>query len=68
MLIVRRYKKSRSAGNSFWEYKITFKDVFTNKVKTRRRGGFHTKEEALAAATDLMGYLNLPMKEIHTRG
>jgi hypothetical protein len=67
MLIVRRYKKSRS-GNSFWEYKISYKDVFTNKVKTRRRGGFHTKNEALAAASEMMNYLRLPLKEIYTKG
>jgi uncharacterized protein YllA (UPF0747 family) len=68
LLIVRRYKKSRSAGTSFWEYKITFKDVFTNKIRTRRRGGFHTRDEALAAATDMMGYLRIPVKEIYTKG
>ena len=68
MLIVRRYKKSRSAGISFWEYKISYKDVFTNRVKTRRRGGFHSKEEALAAASEMMAYLRLPIREVYTKG
>jgi Arm domain-containing DNA-binding protein len=67
MMLIRRYKKSRS-GKCYWEYKIKYKDVFTNKYKTRRRGGFHTRDEALAAATEMMGYLNLPLKEIYTKG
>lgn len=67
MMIVRRYKKNRS-GKSYWEYKITFKDVFTGKIKSRRRGGFHTRDEALAAATEMMHYLRLPIKEIFHRG
>jgi hypothetical protein len=67
MLIVRRYKKNRS-GKSYWEYKIKFRDVFTGKIKTRRRGGFQTRDDALAAAGEMMEFLRLPLKEIYTRG
>jgi len=68
MLIVRRYKKKRSGSSYFWEYKISYKDIFTNKYKTRRRGGFHTRDEALSAATEMMEYLRLPMTDIISRG
>jgi hypothetical protein len=67
MLMIRRYKKNRS-GKSYWEYKIKYKDVFTNKIKTRRRGGFKTRDEALAAANEMAGYLNLPITEILSKG
>lgn len=67
MMIIRRYKKNRS-GKSFWEYKISYKDVFTNKIRSRRRGGFHSRDEALTAATEMMEYLRLPIKEIYTKG
>lgn len=58
MLIIRRYKKSRS-GKPFWEYKIYYRDPYTNAKKARRRGGFHYKEECQAAAIEMMGYLRL---------
>jgi len=67
MMLIRRYKKNRS-GKSYWEYKITFKDVFTGKYKSRRRGGFKTRDEALAAAMEMMHYLRLPVGEIYNRG
>lgn len=63
MLIIRRYKKNRS-GKSLWEYKITFRDKFTGKIKTRRRKGFQTKVEAEAAATEAIDYLNLPLSKM----
>lgn len=58
MLIIRRYKKSR-AGNAYWEYKIYYKDNFTRKKKCRSRNGFHSRIDAEAAASEMMGYLRL---------
>lgn len=56
MLLIRCYKKHKS-NRDFWEYKIVYKDVFTNKMKQRRRRGFHTKAECEAAAAEMVGYL-----------
>lgn len=63
MLIIRRYKKNRS-GKSMWEYKITFRDKFTGKIKTRRRKGFQTKAEAETAAHEALDYLHLPLSKL----
>lgn len=58
MLIIRRYKRNRS-GKQYWEYKILYKDFFTNKMKSRKRKGFSSKEECEFAAAEMMGYLRL---------
>jgi hypothetical protein len=57
MLIIRRYKKNKS-GRIFWEYKILYRDLFTNRTKTRKRRGFHSKAECQNAAEEMLGYLN----------
>lgn len=62
MLIVRRYKKSRS-GRPFWEYKVYYKDPYNReKTRVKRRGGFQTKEEAERAANEILMYLRLPVE------
>lgn len=47
-----------------WEYKITFRDKFTGKIKTRRRKGFQTKAEAETAAHEALDYLHLPLSKL----
>lgn len=64
MLIIKKYRKNHKY---FWEYKIRFYDVFTGKIKTRRRGSFLTREDAMAAAYDLAEVMRLPIKDIITR-
>lgn len=56
MLIVRAYKKNKS-GRSFWEYKIIYRCIFTGKTKQKVKRGFQSKEEATAAAEEMMKYL-----------
>lgn len=58
MLTIRRYKRKRS-GEQFWEYKILYRDFFTNKIKSRKRHGFSSKQECEIAAAEMMGYLKL---------
>lgn len=36
-----------------WEYRISFKDPFTQKYKTRSKGSFNTKKEAQLAAAEM---------------
>ncbi|MBT2728367.1 Arm DNA-binding domain-containing protein [Bacillus sp. ISL-75] len=58
MMIINRYKKG--SNRSFWEFKIFYKDVFTNKVRAKKRRGFKSREEAEAAALEMMGLLRMP--------
>lgn len=60
MLIVKRYRKSRS-GRELWEYKIFYPDpINRQKTKVKKRGGFSTREEAHFAACEMMGLMRLP--------
>ncbi|MED5052656.1 site-specific integrase [Anoxybacillus rupiensis] len=36
-----------------WEYRISYKDPFTQKYKTRSKGSFNTKKEAQLAAAEM---------------
>jgi len=56
MLIIRRYKKNKN-GKTFWEYKIIYRDPYSAKTKQKRQRGFGSREDALAAAQEHMGYL-----------
>lgn len=63
MLIIRKYKKSRS-WRALWEYKIVFRDPYSHKVRERRRRGFNSKKEAEIAAAEMLAYLGIE-KESH---
>lgn len=56
MLIIRKYKKSRSS-REFWEYKIVYKDFFSHKTKCKVGRSFKTRKEAELAAAEMMHYL-----------
>jgi hypothetical protein len=51
----------KRAGKHYWEFKIFFRDPFTNKIKSKRRRGFRSKEEAQASALEMMELLRAPL-------
>jgi hypothetical protein len=55
MLIIKRYK--RKSGRTFWEYKIVYKDPYSQKTRQKRKKGFGSRESAEIAAAEQMGYL-----------
>lgn len=58
MMIIRRYKKGRG-GQHYWEYKVFYKDIYSTKMKVRKRGGFKSKIEAESAAKEILVYLRM---------
>jgi hypothetical protein len=56
MLIIRKYKRSRS-DRAFWEYKIVYKDYYTQKTKSKIGRSFKSRKEAEIAAAEMLHYL-----------
>jgi hypothetical protein len=56
MLIIRKYKKSRS-DRAYWEYKIVYKDWYSQKTKSKVGRSFKSRKEAEIAAAEMLHYL-----------
>ena len=52
----------RKRGNG-WEYRVSYKDPFTNKSKVKSKTGFKTKKEASIAASEMEKQLSEGIKE-----